>query len=44
MDSTLCQQPQQNQSFGNMRRENMQNSPVNNNSNSLTNTQQQTPV
>ena len=25
------QQPQQNQSFGNMRRENMQNSPVNNN-------------
>lgn len=35
------QQPQQNQSFGNMRRENMQNSPVNTNSNSLSNTQQQ---
>lgn len=34
------QQPQQNQSFGNMRRENMQNSPVNNNQPSST--QQQT--
>lgn len=34
------QQPQQNQSFGNMRRENMQNSPVNNNPPSST--QQQT--
>jgi hypothetical protein len=34
------QQPQQNQSFGNMRRENMQNHPVNNNPPSST--QQQT--